>query len=172
MLEIYHISGTQQMKDGALPSPFVALTFFYSNKRAMMALDRSPELRFAVKVMTSVARGMPIKVFFVILAETPKVCNRSSYFQCKLFCHLRVQHSNHCTAETAAIFQQEMLFCIGLHSVVDILVDFESMYPGFESRESHDFFFFFFFFVFIITEQLCKFNITVSTQFLLLYYPL
>ena len=31
--------------------------------------------------------------------------------------------------------------CIGLHSVVDILVDFEHMYPGFESRESHEFFF-------------------------------
>ena len=33
---------------------------------------------------------------------------------------------------------------IGLHSVVDVLVDFELMFSGFESRESHDFFFFFF----------------------------
>ena len=32
------------------------------------------------------------------------------------------------------------VICIGLHSVVDILVDFETMYPGFESRESHEFF--------------------------------
>ena len=48
------------------------------------------------------------------------------------------------------------------------------MYPGLESRQSHVFiylFFFFFnvfFFVTIITVQIC---ITVSTQFLLLYYP-
>ena len=59
-------------------------------------------------------------------------------------------------------------------------MDFEPMYPGFESRESHVFiyliffflcfFFFFFFFVIIITVQICKFNITVSTQFLLLDY--
>ena len=62
------------------------------------------------------------------------------------------------------------------------------MCPGFVSRESHDFFFFFFFliflfiifiyfffmffFVIIITVQISKFNITVSTQFLLLYYSL
>ena len=71
---------------------------------------------------------------------------------------------------------------IGLRGVVDVLVDFESMCPEFESRESHDFFLFdffiylFFFYVFflviIITVQICKFNITVSTQFLLLYYSL
>ena len=44
---------------------------------------------------------------------------------------------------------------------MDILVDFEPMYPGFESRESHVFFFvlffdifiFMFFFVIIITMQ-------------------
>ena len=47
------------------------------------------------------------------------------------------------------------------------------MCPGFKSRETHDFFFFFMsfffmsFFVIIITVQICKFNITVSTQFLL-----
>ena len=60
--------------------------------------------------------------------------------------------------------------------------DFEPVCPGFESRASHDFFFFFFvdfliyflcfFFVIIITVQICKFNITVSSQFLLLYYSL
>ena len=68
---------------------------------------------------------------------------------------------------------------IGLHGVVAVLVDFESMCPGFESRESSDFFYFFFiylffyaFFVIIITVQICKFNITVSSQFLLLYYSL
>ena len=49
---------------------------------------------------------------------------------------------------------------------MDILMDFEPMYPGFESRESHEFLFIFFFYVFfviIITVQICKFNITVST---------
>ena len=56
-------------------------------------------------------------------------------------------------------------------------MDFESMYPGFESWETHDFFyyfllFFFMIFVIIITVQICKFNITVSTQILLLYYLL
>ena len=75
---------------------------------------------------------------------------------------------------------------IGLHGVVDVLVVLEPMCPGFESRELHDFFFFFFFFFFdffiylffyvffviIFTVQICKFNITVSTQFLLLYYSL
>ena len=53
---------------------------------------------------------------------------------------------------------------------MDILVDFEPMYSGFESRESHDFFLSFF--VIIITVQIRKFNITVSAQILLLYYPL
>ena len=42
--------------------------------------------------------------------------------------------------------------CIGHHSVVDMLVDFEPMYPGFESRESHDFFYVF---VIIIAVQIC-----------------
>ena len=58
-------------------------------------------------------------------------------------------------------------------------VDIQPMSPGFESQKSYDFFFFFdlfiyfmFFFVIIITVQICKFNITVSTQFLLLYYSL
>ena len=66
-------------------------------------------------------------------------------------------------------------------------MDLEPMNPGFESRESHDFFFSFFFFfliylfiylfifmffVIIITVQICKFIIIVSTQFLLLYYSL
>ena len=36
----------------------------------------------------------------------------------------------------------------------------------------HFFFFIFYVFVIIITVQICKFNITVSTQILLLYYPL
>ena len=58
---------------------------------------------------------------------------------------------------------------IGLHGVVDVLVDFEPICPGFESQKSHDFCFFF---VIIITVQICKFNITVSTQVLLLYYSL
>ena len=51
---------------------------------------------------------------------------------------------------------------IGLHSVVDILVDFEPMYPGFKSRESHEFFFlllfflkFFMFFLSLLLQ--CKF---------------
>ena len=61
-------------------------------------------------------------------------------------------------------------------------MDFGPMCPGFESRESHDFFFLFFlilffnvFFVIIITVQICKFNITglysVSPTLLLLMMP-
>ena len=49
------------------------------------------------------------------------------------------------------------------------MVDLESMGPGFESRDPHDFFFMFFFFFFFLvintTVLICKFNITVSTQF-------
>ena len=74
---------------------------------------------------------------------------------------------------------------------MDVIGDFEPMCPGFESRGWHNFFFFFFFgfflcfyfiifflsffclfFVIIITVQIGKFNITDSTQFLLLYYSL
>ena len=72
---------------------------------------------------------------------------------------------------------------------MDMIGDLEPMCPGFESRGWYDFFFFFFldffyvfiffffvffclFFVIIITVQIGKFNITVSTQFLLLYYSL
>ena len=57
-------------------------------------------------------------------------------------------------------------------------MDFKPMYPGFESLESYEFFFFIIFLLFflcffvIITVQICKFNITVSTQILLLYLPL
>ena len=37
-------------------------------------------------------------------------------------------------------------------------MDFETMYPGFESRESHDFLFFMFFFFFFLSLLLqCKF---------------
>ena len=46
-------------------------------------------------------------------------------------------------------------------------MDFEPMCPGFESRESHDFFFvvvFYVFFVIIITVQICKFNITTGWE--------
>ena len=67
-------------------------------------------------------------------------------------------------------------------------MDFEPMYPGFESLESNGYFFFFFFFrgggggyiffmvffVIIITVQICKFNITVysvSSTLLLLMMP-
>ena len=64
--------------------------------------------------------------------------------------------------------------------MVDVLLDLDPMGPGFECREPHDFFSFFIFFLFIfyvffviiITVQICKFNITVSTQFFLLYYSL
>ena len=54
------------------------------------------------------------------------------------------------------------------------------MYPGFESRKSHDFFsflfflcffFFFFFCHYYYSANLQKFNITVSTQILLLFTP-
>ena len=62
-------------------------------------------------------------------------------------------------------------FSIGLHGVVDVEVDFEPMGHGFESRES--LFLFIYFFIFFLSLLLqCKFNTTVSTQFLLLYYSL
>ena len=107
-------------------------------------------------------------------------------------------YNNSATTTTTTNHILIIFICkIGLHSVVDILMGSEPMYPGFESRRSHVFFFFFFFFFFnlfyfiylfflcffmflflyfffviIITVQICKFNITVSTQFLLLYYSL
>ena len=55
-----------------------------------------------------------------------------------------------------------------LPGVVGVVVDLESMGPGFESRDLHDFFFscfFLFFGVINTTVLICKFNITVSTQF-------
>ena len=69
---------------------------------------------------------------------------------------------------------------IDLHGVVDVLVDFEPMWPGFESRESHDFFLLFFylffmFFVIIITvknlqiQHYCLYS--VSPTLLLLMMP-
>ena len=98
-------------------------------------------------------------------------------------------YNNSATTTTTTNHILIIFICkIGLHSVVDILMGSEPMYPGFESRRSHVFLFFFlicfilfiyfflcflcFFFVIIITVQICKFNITVSTQFLLLYYSL
>ena len=54
---------------------------------------------------------------------------------------------------------------MGLHSVVDILVDFEPMYPGFQSRESPEFFlliFFYYFFMFFFVF----FVIITTVQFL------
>ena len=87
---------------------------------------------------------------------------------------VRVTHFTHYPIYNFSIYLLFLsVICISLHSVVDILVDFEPMYPGFEYRESHDIFFMFsFLFVIIITVQICKFNIIVSTQFLLLYYSL
>ena len=61
---------------------------------------------------------------------------------------------------TLAYINYFYLKCICFHSVVDILLDFESMYPGFESRESHEFFYFlfiFFFRVFLSLLLQCKF---------------
>ena len=86
---------------------------------------------------------------------------------------VRVTHFTHSPIHNFSIHWLFLsVICSGRHSVVDILVFRVS---GFESRESHDFFFLlfiYFFFVIIITVQICKFNITVSTQFLLLYYSL
>ena len=49
---------------------------------------------------------------------------------------VRVTHFTHYPIYNFSIY---WLFlsqnCIGLHSVVDILVDFQPMYPGFDSRE-------------------------------------
>ena len=67
------------------------------------------------------------------------------------------------------------VICIGLHSVVDILVDLNPCVPVSNLGNRMIFFYLFIFYVFcviIITVQICKSNITVSTQFLLLYYSL
>ena len=46
---------------------------------------------------------------------------------------------------------------IGLHGVVDLVVEFESMRPGFETWVLRDFFFFFFFLLFLFIYFLCYF---------------
>ena len=57
------------------------------------------------------------------------------------------------------------LVCIGLHSVVDILVDFEPMYPGFESRELHEIFFIvFFLFFFLCFFFFCHYYYNANLQ--------
>ena len=74
----------------------------------------------------------------------------------------RVTHFTHYPIYNFSIYWLFLsIICIGLHSVVDILVELELMCPGFDSRESHEFFFmifyfffmFFFFLVIIITVQ-------------------
>ena len=89
---------------------------------------------------------------------------------------VRVTHFTHYPIYNLSIYWLFLsAICIDLHSVVDILVDFEPMYPGFESRESYDFFFHFFYVFFLSLLLQCKFaifSITVSSQILLLYYPL
>ena len=91
---------------------------------------------------------------------------------------VRVTHFTHYPIYNFSIY---WLFlstkCIGLHGVVDVLVDFVPRCSKLGNRMIFFFFFFryflcCFFFVIIITVQICKFNITVSTQILLLYYPL
>ena len=59
-------------------------------------------------------------------------------------------YNNSATTTTTTNHILIIFICkIGLHSVVDILMGSEPMYPGFESRRSHVFFFFFFFFFLI-----------------------
>ena len=59
---------------------------------------------------------------------------------------LRVSHFTHYPIITLAYIDYVLsVICMSLHSVVDILVDFEPMCPGFASRVSHDFFFHLFF---------------------------
>ena len=75
----------------------------------------------------------------------------------------RVTHFTHYPIYNFSIYWLFLsVICIGLHSVVDILVDFEPMYPGFESRESHESFFIYiflllFFYVFLSLLLQCKF---------------
>ena len=49
---------------------------------------------------------------------------------------------------------------------MDILVDFEPMYPGFESRKSHEFFLFFFyhFFMFFFFVFFCHYYYSAKLQ--------
>ena len=54
---------------------------------------------------------------------------------------VRVSHFTHYPIITLAYIDY---FTCNMDWIVDILVDFGPMCPGFVSRESHDFFFFFF----------------------------
>ena len=59
---------------------------------------------------------------------------------------VRVTHFTHYPIYNFSIYWLFLsVNCIGSHSVVDILVDFEPTYPGFESGESHTFFLIIFF---------------------------
>ena len=65
----------------------------------------------------------------------------------------------HCVSSTrysyaGAGFTFYPLSYYNFHSVVNILVDFEPMCPGFESRESHDFFVYLFIYLFILCNCL------------------
>ena len=52
-----------------------------------------------------------------------------------------------------------------LHGVMDVLVDFEPMCPGYDSRETHDFFFFFIFlFIFFFMFFCCHYYNSANLQ--------
>ena len=58
---------------------------------------------------------------------------------------VRITHFTHYPIYNFSIYRLFLsVICIGLHSVVDILVDFEPMYPGFENGNGMIFLCFFF----------------------------
>ena len=61
-------------------------------------------------------------------------------------------------------------YCICLHSVVEIFVDFEPMYPGFESRESMNFIIIIFFYVFFLCFFFCHYYYSTNLQMSLLRF--
>ena len=76
---------------------------------------------------------------------------------------VRVTHFTHYSIYNFSIYLLFLsVICIGLHSVVDIMVDFEIVYPGFESRESHVFLIFFCLFFFMLFLFVCLFVFFLS----------
>ena len=89
---------------------------------------------------------------------------------------VRVTHFTHYPIYNFSIYWLFLsVICIGLHSVVDIMMDFELVDPGFKSRESHVFFFFFFllllfFFVLFFLFLCCFFILFVCFFFFFVFF--
>ena len=86
---------------------------------------------------------------------------------------VRVTHFTHYPIYNFSIYWLFLyVICIDLHSLVDILVDFEPMYPGFESRKSHVFFlkiFYIFFFMFFFFFCYYYYSANLQIQHYCLY---